>query len=87
MNETRIHLPAVLSGEFGISRSEARRAIAQGGVKVNGVVVTDLDLDLSTVPAGDPVAIELGRTHQQVVDEIKDVLTEQAEVIARETDD
>jgi tyrosyl-tRNA synthetase len=41
-----IHLPAVLSEAFGISTSEARRMLAQGGVKVNGQVVGDGVLDL-----------------------------------------
>jgi tyrosyl-tRNA synthetase len=39
-----IHLPAVLADNFGLSTSEARRLIAQGGVKVDGSVVSDLDL-------------------------------------------
>ena len=52
-----IHLPAVLASAFGLSTSEARRLIGQGGVKVDGVVVTDLDLPRSqlvdtTVQAG-----------------------------------
>jgi tyrosyl-tRNA synthetase len=39
-----VHLPAVLADAFGFSTSEARRLIAQGGVKVNGDAVTELDL-------------------------------------------
>jgi tyrosyl-tRNA synthetase len=39
-----VHLPAVLSDVFGISRNEARRLIGQGGVKVDGGVVEELDL-------------------------------------------
>jgi tyrosyl-tRNA synthetase len=40
-----IHLPALLADGMGIaSTSEARRLIAQGAVKVDGEVVTDLDL-------------------------------------------
>ena len=39
-----LHLPALLASVFGFSTSEARRMIGQGGVKVNGVVVTGLDL-------------------------------------------
>lgn len=39
-----VHLPAVLAGAFGLSTSDARRLIAQGGVKVDGVAVVDLDL-------------------------------------------
>ncbi len=40
-----VHLPALLAEGLGIgSTSEARRLIAQGGVKVNGEVVRELDL-------------------------------------------
>ncbi len=52
-----LHLPAVLASAFGLSTSEARRLIAQGGVKVDGGVVADLDvprgmLEGSVVQAG-----------------------------------
>jgi tyrosyl-tRNA synthetase len=52
-----VHLPAVLATAFGLSTSEARRLIAQGGVKLDGTVVTTLDVardDLrdATVQAG-----------------------------------
>jgi tyrosyl-tRNA synthetase len=39
-----LHLPALLADWFGFSTSEARRLIAQGAVKVDGEVVSDLDL-------------------------------------------
>jgi tyrosyl-tRNA synthetase len=39
-----IHLPALLAEAFGLSTSEARRLIAQGGVKLDGDPVSDLDL-------------------------------------------
>jgi tyrosyl-tRNA synthetase len=40
-----VHLPAVLVDLLGVgSTSEARRLISQGGVKVDGEVVSDLDL-------------------------------------------
>lgn len=39
-----VHLPAVLASAFGLSTSEARRLIGQGAVKVEGAVVSDLDL-------------------------------------------
>ena len=39
-----IHMPAVLAHAFGLSTSEARRLIAQGGVKIDGEPVTDLDV-------------------------------------------
>jgi tyrosyl-tRNA synthetase len=38
-----VHLPALLASAFGLSTSEARRLIAQGGVKVDGAVVAQLD--------------------------------------------
>ncbi len=31
-----VHLPALLAQAFGVSTSEARRALAQGGVKLDG---------------------------------------------------
>jgi tyrosyl-tRNA synthetase len=43
-----VHLPALLRAAFGVSGSEARRLIAQGGVKVDGTPLKELD-----APAGD----------------------------------
>jgi tyrosyl-tRNA synthetase len=46
-----VHLPALLVELFRVpSTSEARRLIAQGGVKLNGDVVSDLDIPRSTLP-------------------------------------
>jgi tyrosyl-tRNA synthetase len=40
-----VHLPALLTGALGVaSTSEARRLIAQGGVRLDGAPVTDLDV-------------------------------------------
>ena len=39
-----VHLPAVLSEAFGLSTSDVRRLVAQGGVKVEDRVVDALDL-------------------------------------------
>jgi tyrosyl-tRNA synthetase len=39
-----VHLPALLAEHFGLSTSDARRLVAQGGVKVDGETVNDLDL-------------------------------------------
>jgi len=53
-----VHLPALLTATLGVaSTSEARRLIAQGGVRVNGEPVTELDvprtvLDGAVVQAG-----------------------------------
>jgi tyrosyl-tRNA synthetase len=45
-----VHLPALLASAFGISTSESRRSLAQGGVKLDGEAVSDGALD---VPAAD----------------------------------
>jgi tyrosyl-tRNA synthetase len=43
-----LHLPALLVDQLGVgSTSEARRLIAQGGVRLDGEVVTELDLPRS----------------------------------------
>ncbi len=39
-----VHLPGVLEEAFGLSRSEGRRLIAQGGVRLDGEAVTDADV-------------------------------------------
>jgi len=39
-----VHLPALLADAFGLSTSEGRRLISQGGVKLDGEAVGDLDL-------------------------------------------
>jgi tyrosyl-tRNA synthetase len=44
-----VHLPAVLSSAFGISTSEARRLISQGGVRLNGDVLSELDVARATL--------------------------------------
>lgn len=43
--EDPAHLPAVVAGAFGVSRSEARRSIAQGGVKLDGETLPPEPLD------------------------------------------
>jgi tyrosyl-tRNA synthetase len=40
------HLPALLAAEFGLSTSEARRLLQQGGVKLDGETVPGEPLDL-----------------------------------------
>jgi tyrosyl-tRNA synthetase len=42
--EDPVHLPAVLAEAFGVSTSEARRLIAQGGVKLGDVPASALDM-------------------------------------------
>ena len=41
----QVHLPAALAEAFGVSRSEARRAITQGGVKLDGEQLPPEPLD------------------------------------------
>jgi tyrosyl-tRNA synthetase len=55
-----VHLPAVLAEQFGISRSEARRLIEQGGVRIGGRAVGADKLDL---PASelDGEVLQVGR--------------------------
>jgi len=42
-----VHLPALIAGVFQISSSEARRLIAQGGVRLDGEGLPPESLDLS----------------------------------------
>jgi tyrosyl-tRNA synthetase len=39
-----VHLPALIAAAFGMSTSEARRLITQGGVRVDGEPVNELDV-------------------------------------------
>jgi tyrosyl-tRNA synthetase len=59
-NGGRVHLPALLRDAFGVSGSEGRRLLAQGGVKLDGEPVPGDDLDL---PADrlDGAVIQLGK--------------------------
>jgi tyrosyl-tRNA synthetase len=55
-----VHLPALLQQAFGVSTSEARRALAQGGVKLDGEPVANGSLDLS-VEDVDGKVLQLGK--------------------------
>ncbi len=55
-----VHLPAVLARAFGVSTSEGRRAIAQGGVKLDGETVDRASLDLPAAEI-DGKVIQMGR--------------------------
>ena len=46
------HVPAVLADAFGLSRSEARRMIAQGGVRLDGEALTDVDVAAERLDGG-----------------------------------
>jgi len=58
--EGQVHVPALLSRAFSISTSEARRSIAQGGVRIDGQPLADDSLDLD-VEALDGKVIQLGK--------------------------
>jgi tyrosyl-tRNA synthetase len=55
-----VHLPALLARAFGVSTSDARRSLGQGGVKLDGRPVSDGQLD---IPAHDVdgKVIQLGK--------------------------
>ena len=55
-----VHLPAVLAAHFGLSRSEARRLLGQGGVRLNGEALGEADLDLAAERLQDGV-LQVGR--------------------------
>jgi tyrosyl-tRNA synthetase len=55
-----VHLPALLAAAFGISTSEARRALAQGGVKLDGEALGADALDLPP-DAVDGRVVQLGK--------------------------
>ncbi len=61
-----VHLPALIADAFGGSRSDARRMLTGGGVRLDGVVVTDLDvapeaLDERTLQVGKRRFVRLRR--------------------------
>jgi tyrosyl-tRNA synthetase len=55
-----VHLPALLREGFGISSSEGRRLLAQGGVRLDGEVLPPGELDLPAARIDDAV-IQLGK--------------------------
>jgi tyrosyl-tRNA synthetase len=55
-----VHLPALLASAFGISTSEARRTLAQGGVRIDGEQVANGSLDVP-IDAVDGKALQLGK--------------------------
>ena len=54
----QVHLPALIADAFGLSRSEARRLLSQGGVKLDG-----RELDALDVPADElnGAVLQVGR--------------------------
>jgi tyrosyl-tRNA synthetase len=53
-----VHVPALMSEAFGLSRSEARRLLSQGGVKLDGQELDALDLHADQL---DGAVIQVGR--------------------------
>ncbi len=58
--EGAVHLPALIAGEFGISRSEARRLLEQGGVWLGERQLGAADQDLDAA-AADGEVLRVGR--------------------------
>jgi tyrosyl-tRNA synthetase len=55
-----VHLPALIAEAFGVSTSEARRSLAQGGVRLDGEPVSNGSLDVEA-GAVDGKVLRLGR--------------------------
>jgi tyrosyl-tRNA synthetase len=55
-----VHLPAVIAEVFGRTRSDARRMLQQGGVKLDGEPIAALDVPSSDV---DGRVLQLGKRH------------------------
>jgi tyrosyl-tRNA synthetase len=61
-----VHLPALLAAEFGLSSSEARRLIGQGGVRIDGEPVAAGTLDVAAAQL-DGVVLQVGkRRHRRL---------------------
>jgi tyrosyl-tRNA synthetase len=57
-----VHLPAAIAAAFGMSRSDARRQLAQGGVRVDGVPLGADDLDVPRERL-DGAVLQVGKRH------------------------
>ncbi|MEJ7798492.1 MAG: tyrosine--tRNA ligase [Solirubrobacteraceae bacterium] len=55
-----VHMPALIAASFGRSRSEARRLLGQGAVKLDGRTLTDDDLDV-LVERLDDAVLQVGK--------------------------
>src|SRR5262249_55549139 len=55
-----VHVPAAREVAFGVSRSEARRLLAQGGVRVDGELLDPDELDVERALL-DGAVVQLGR--------------------------
>jgi tyrosyl-tRNA synthetase len=56
----RIHLPALVAEHFGTSRSEARRLLGQGGIRLDGEPLGEEALDLE-VGRLDGAVLQVGK--------------------------
>ena len=61
-----VHLPALLADAFGVSRSEARRLLGQGGVRLDGEVLGEDSLDLPAQSLDGKVLQAGKRRHRRV---------------------
>jgi tyrosyl-tRNA synthetase len=59
-DQPEVHLPALLERAFGVSRSDARRSLAQGGVKLDGETIGSGALDLPAAEV-DGKILQLGK--------------------------
>jgi tyrosyl-tRNA synthetase len=59
-SEDPVHLPALLQRAFGVTTSDARRALAQGGVKLDGQPVANGSLDIPVEEVAGKV-LQLGK--------------------------
>jgi tyrosyl-tRNA synthetase len=57
-----VHLPALIAAGFGMSRSDARRMLAQGGVRLDGQALGADDLDLPRDRV-DGAVLQVGKRH------------------------
>jgi len=58
----RAHLPAVIADAFGHSRSEARRLLGQGAVKLDGTALNTADVDVDAARL-DGAVLQVGKRH------------------------
>ncbi len=54
----QVHVPALMAEAFGLSRSEARRLLTQGGVRVDGRELSELDVAADDL---DGAVLQVGR--------------------------
>jgi tyrosyl-tRNA synthetase len=53
-----VHVPGVIAEAFGTSKSEARRLVTQGGVKLDGAPLADLDVEADRL---DGAVLQVGK--------------------------